>query len=247
MSKHHIYGYHAVNALFENPHRRIEKVMVVKDKQDKRMVKILEAANKRGIYVEHVTKESIDNTFPNANHQGVVAFATPAVQYSEKEIPDLLATCDKPLLILILDGVTDPHNLGACLRTADAAGVDFVIIPKDKNVGITPTVTKVACGAVEVIPIVRVTNLARVMKLLQNNGVWLYGAAGESAELIYSFDFSIDVAIVMGAEGKGLRRLTREYCDGHFALPMYGQVESLNVSVATAVSLYEVIRQRFNK
>lgn len=148
------------------------------------------------------------------------------------------------MLILILDGITDPHNLGACLRSADATGVDFVVIPKDKSASITPVVSKVACGAAESIPLVRVTNLARAMDILKQQGVWIFGAAGEAENLLYAMDCSGNIALVMGAEGTGLRRLTREHCDGLFSLPMMGSVESLNVSVATGVSLYEVIRQR---
>jgi len=152
-------------------------------------------------------------------------------------------------LILILDGITDPHNLGACLRSADATGVDFVMIPKDKSASVTPVVSKVACGAAESVPLVRVTNLVRAMDILKEQGVWIYGAAGEAKCSLYQIDCTGMVAIAMGAEGEGLRRLTREhcdglFCDGLFSLPMAGSVNSLNVSVATGVSLYEVVRQR---
>ena len=150
----------------------------------------------------------------------------------------------KPCLILILDGVTDPHNLGACLRSADAAGVDFVVIPKDKNASVTPVVSKVACGAAESMPIVRVTNLARAMDVLKEQGVWIYGAAGEATESLYRLDCKSSIALVMGSEDKGLRHLTREQCDGLFSLPMLGTVSSLNVSVATGICLFEVVRQR---
>ena len=146
-------------------------------------------------------------------------------------------------MILILDGITDPHNLGACLRTADAAGVDFVIIPKDKSAAITPVVSKVACGAAESVLVVRVTNLARAISTLKEHGVWIYGAAGEAEHSIYDLDFTGSIGIVMGAEGSGLRRLTRELCDGLFSLPMQGEVSSLNVSVATGISLYEIARK----
>jgi len=140
--------------------------------------------------------------------------------------------------------VTDPHNLGACLRTADATGVDFVVIPKDKSASITPVVSKVACGAAEAIPVVRVTNLVRSMEKLKAAGVWIYGAAGEARQSLYTVQGTENIAVVLGAEGDGLRRLTRDHCDALFSLPMQGSVESLNVSVATGVTLYEIVRQR---
>jgi 23S rRNA (guanosine2251-2'-O)-methyltransferase len=164
--------------------------------------------------------------------------------YSEKDIVPLLNQSREAPLVLILDAVTDPHNLGACLRSADAAGVDFLIIPKDKSAQLSPLVSKVACGAAEAVPVVAATNLVRAIELLKENQVWIYGAAGEAKESIYQLDGRGPMAIVMGAEGKGLRRLTREHCDGLFALPMMGSVESLNVSVATGICLYEVLRQR---
>ncbi len=186
----------------------------------------------------------MNQRFAALTHQGVVASVRPLPEYNESNIISLLEKSKKPGLILILDGVTDPHNLGACLRSADAAGVDFVLIPKDKSASITPVVSKVACGAAESIPLVRVTNLARAMELLKEHGVWIYGAAGEAQSSIYQLDCSSTIALVMGAEGEGLRRLTRERCDGLFSLPMLGSVSSLNVSVATGISLFEVVRQR---
>jgi 23S rRNA (guanosine2251-2'-O)-methyltransferase len=149
-----------------------------------------------------------------------------------------------PVLILVLDGVTDPHNLGACLRSADAAGVDAVVVPKDKSADLNPTVRKVACGAAEVVPFVRVTNLSRTLKALQERGVWLYGTASEAEKSIYDSDLCASMALVMGAEGIGMRRLTREQCDYLVRLPMAGSVGSLNVSVATGICLFEAVRQR---
>ena len=146
--------------------------------------------------------------------------------------------------LLILDNVTDPHNLGACLRSADAAGVHGVIAPKDKAVGLTSTVSKVACGAAETVPFYQVTNLARTLKELQERGIWLYGTAGEASESVFKTDLKGPIAIVMGAEGKGLRRLTRESCDHLINIPMTGSVSSLNVSVATGICLFEAVRQR---
>lgn len=244
MTDQYIYGMHAVTALLQNPHRQVRQLIVANDRQDQRMSKLLELAAKKSVAVESMGMQKINQRFPDATHQGVVALATALPEFNESHLLELLAACTQPALILILDGVTDPHNLGACLRSADAAGVDFVIIPKDKNASITPVVSKVACGAAESIPLVRVTNLVRAMEIIKQEGVWIYGAAGEAANSLYKIDYRASVAIVMGAEGEGMRRLTREHCDDLFALPMLGSVESLNVSVATGVSLYEVVRQR---
>jgi 23S rRNA (guanosine2251-2'-O)-methyltransferase len=156
----------------------------------------------------------------------------------------MLDGLDHPPLLLILDGVTDPHNLGACLRTADAAGVDAVIAPKDNSAPLNATVRKVACGAAEVVPYIQVTNLARTMKDIQGRGIWITGTAGEAEQSVYQANLTGPVALVMGAEGKGMRRLTRENCDYLINLPMAGSVSSLNVSVATGVCLFEAVRQR---
>ena len=160
------------------------------------------------------------------------------------KLPELLERLEGTPLLLVLDGVTDPHNLGACLRSADAAGVQAVIIPRDRSAGLTPVVRKVACGAAETVPLVAVTNLARTLKSLQQRGLWVVGAAGEAEQLIYQVDMRVPTVIVMGAEGSGLRRLTREHCDYLAKLPMAGSVSSLNVSVATGICLFEAVRQR---
>jgi 23S rRNA (guanosine2251-2'-O)-methyltransferase len=159
-------------------------------------------------------------------------------------LDELLDRSEAPPLLLVLDGVTDPHNLGACLRTADAAGALAVIVPKDKSATLNATARKVACGAAEVVPLVAVTNLARTLEKLQKRGVWIVGTAGEASQELYSQDLSGPIALVMGAEGKGMRRLTREHCDYLVRLPMAGSVSSLNVSVATGVCLFEALRQR---
>ena len=161
----------------------------------------------------------------------------------EADLDAVLNKQSEPFL-LVLDGVTDPHNIGACLRTADAAGVHAVIVPKDKSAGLTATARKVACGAAESVPLIQVTNLSRTLKHLQDKGVWVIGTAGEAEQLIYQVDLKGPTALVMGAEGKGMRRLTREHCDQLVKLPMAGAVSSLNVSVATGVCLYEIVRQR---
>lgn len=244
MSEQFVYGVHAVNALLANPHRVINTLFVNQDRIDKRVQDVLDKAEQAKVRIEKLSAQKMNQRFAEFTHQGVVASARPLPEYGESDLIPLLEAGKKPGLILILDGVTDPHNLGACLRSADATGVDFVVIPKDKSASITPVVSKVACGAAESVPLVRVTNLARAMDILKEQGVWIYGAAGEADGSLYQIDCTGTVAIALGAEGEGLRRLTREHCDGLFSLPMAGAVDSLNVSVATGVSLYEVIRQR---
>ena len=245
MSEQFIYGVHAVFALLNNPRRVVNKLFVSQDRIDKRLQELLDKAEQSQILIEKLNPQKMNQRFPDVVHQGVVASATSLPDYGESDLASLLESCTKPALVLILDGVTDPHNLGACLRSADATGVDFVIIPKDKSASITPVVSKVACGAAESVPLVRVTNLVRAMEILKGQGVWIYGAAGEATASLYQMDCSSGaIAIAMGAEGEGLRRLTREHCDGLFSLPMAGSVDSLNVSVATGVSLYEIVRQR---
>ncbi|HAT7929483.1 TPA: 23S rRNA (guanosine(2251)-2'-O)-methyltransferase RlmB [Legionella pneumophila] len=244
MNEQYVYGLHAVSALLANPHRMIKKLFVNQDRIDKRLHEFLVKAENAHVPIEKLSSQKMNQQFSEFTHQGVVALASALPEYGESDLVTLLERSKKPVLILILDGITDPHNLGAYLRSADATGVDFVVIPKDKSANITPVVSKVACGAAESIPLVRVTNLARAMDILKQQGVWIFGAAGEAEHLLYAMDCSGNIALVMGAEGTGLRRLTREHCDGLFSLPMMGSVESLNVSVATGVSLYEVIRQR---
>lgn len=163
-----------------------------------------------------------------------------------KELENFLNSIDGAPFLLILDTVQDPHNLGACLRSANAAGVHAVIIPKDKSVGITDVVKKVACGAAEVTPVFQVTNLARAIEMLKEKGIWIYGTADDAETTIYQQDFKGPIALVMGNEGFGMRRLTRDLCDFLFKIPMYGTVECLNVSVATGVCLFEVVRQKIS-
>lgn len=244
MNEQYVYGLHAVTALLTNRYRSIKVLYVNQERVDKRLHDLLDLAQQNNIPVERLSAHRMDQRFAEFTHQGVVAVASNLPEYNESDLGQLLSLSKQPALILILDGVTDPHNLGACLRSADGAGVDFVIIPKDKNASVTPVVSKVACGAAESVPIVRVTNLARSMAVIKQLGVWLYGAAGEATESVYKLDCKASIGIVMGAEGSGMRRLTRDQCDGLFALPMLGSVTSLNVSVATGICLYEVLRQR---
>ena len=244
MTEQYVYGVHAVAALLANRHRSTKRLYINQDRIDKRLQDLLNIAEQKRVPVETLSLQKMNQRFADFVHQGIVASAEPLPDYIESDLEGLLASSKKPCLILILDGVTDPHNLGACLRSADAAGVDFVIIPKDKNASVTPVVSKVASGAAESVPLVRVTNLARAMENIKQQGVWIYGAAGESGVSIYNLDCKTSIALVMGSEDKGMRHLTRELCDGLFALPMLGTVTSLNVSVATGICLYEVGRQR---
>lgn len=245
MTEQYVYGLHAVKALLRKHYRPTYK-LYINERVDHKIQAILEVANEQKIPVEKLSTSILNQRFADFTHQGIVASVGSLPEFGENDLVNLLALGQQPYLILILDGITDPHNLGACLRTADAAGVDFIIIPKDKSAGITPIVSKVACGAAEAVPIVRVTNLVRAMEIIKQQGIWIYGAAGEATQTLYQMDCCTSLALVMGAEEKGIRRLTREHCDGLFSLPMMGTVESLNVSVATGISLFEVGRQRHN-
>lgn len=238
-----LYGLHAMQAVLENEPERVLEVMVLKGRNDDRLVNVVNQARKNGISVQFCARKTLDDKVNGEQHQGVVARAKPAKALTENDLDRILENTNQPLL-LVLDGVTDPHNLGACLRNADGAGVDAVIVPKDKSAGLTATARKVACGAAEVVPLIQVTNLARTLKELQNQGVWIIGTAGETDKTLYDVSLTGPIALVMGAEGKGMRRLTKETCDELVKLPMAGSVTSLNVSVATGICLYEIVRQR---
>jgi len=244
-----IFGIHAVESALKQRPRDIRVLQLVEGRDDRRLNALADLARNQGVSIERVSKDTLKE-MSLGRHQGAVAVMAGASiggakkELLEADLPELIAQQDGPGLWLVLDGVTDPHNLGACLRSADAAGVTAVLIPKDKSADITPVVSKVACGAAETVTLVKVTNLARALETLKQAGVWVYGMAGEAEQTLYDVDLRGSVAIVMGAEGDGLRRLTRETCDGLVKLPMLGSVSSLNVSVATGVSLYEVVRQR---
>lgn len=238
-----VYGLHAVNALLRHHPKRIKQLYLLKDRQDASVQELVELARTHKITPQLVERAQLDEK-TQAVHQGVLAYVSPSQVWGEPMLDELLDRLEQPALLLVLDGVTDPHNLGACIRTADAAGVHAVIIPKDKSATLNATVRKVACGAAEVVPLVAVTNLARTLKKLQQAGVWLAGAAGEAEQNLYQQDLTGPLALIMGAEGKGMRRLTREHCDYLVHLPMHGSVSSLNVSVATGVCLFEIQRQR---
>ena len=238
-----LYGLHAMQSVLENEPERVLEVLVLKGRDDDRLKNIINQARRFGISVQFCQRKVLDDKVQGEQHQGVVARAKPARALDEADLDAILSRHAEPFL-LVLDGVTDPHNIGACLRTADAAGVHALIVPKDKSGGLTATARKVACGAAESVPLIQVTNLARTLKHLQEKGGWIAGTAGEAEQLIYDVDLKGPTALVMGAEGKGMRRLTREHCDQLVKLPMAGAVSSLNVSVATGVCLYEIVRQR---
>jgi 23S rRNA (guanosine2251-2'-O)-methyltransferase len=242
-NKQFIFGLHAVEALLQRQPERIIRLCVTQERNDKKMEALMQLAKKQAVVVEHASRQDLDRMTQEANHQGVVAFCTKATVYSESDLKHLIQQAGPAPLILVLDGVQDPHNLGACFRSADAAGVCAIVAPKDKSVGLTPVVSKVASGATETVPFVQVTNLVRALEILKEMGVWIYGAAGEATQTLYQTDFSGATAIVLGAEGVGLRRLTREHCDALVKIPMSGSVSSLNVSVAAGVFLFEVVRQ----
>lgn len=243
MSEEFIFGWHAVEAVLKREPERLQRVWIQTGRQDRRVKSVTEALDALQVRWKVVHRKELDERVSGV-HQGIVAQVGESKEWSEDDLLALLAGQDQPPFLLILDGVTDPHNLGACLRTADAVGVQAVIVPKDKSASLTPTARKVACGAAETVPLVRVTNLARFLRTLKDQGVWLIGTAGEADSTLHQADFTGPVALVMGAEGKGMRRLTREHCDLLINIPMLGHVDSLNVSVATGVCLYEALRQR---
>lgn len=232
-----------MQSVLENEPERVIELFVLKGRNDERLTNIVNQARRFGVSVQFCQRKALDDKVRGEQHQGVVARAKPARVLDESDLDQVLEKQDQPFL-LVLDGVTDPHNLGACLRTADAAGVHAVVVPKDKSASLTATVRKVACGAAEVLPLIQVTNLSRTLKHLQDKGLWVIGTAGEAEQMIYDAKLTGPTALVMGAEGKGMRRLTRENCDELIKLPMAGSVSSLNVSVATGVCLYEIVRQR---
>lgn len=242
-----VFGIHAVNELIKRSPERFIELFLLKGREDERLMPIINLAKKYGISAQLVNRKVLDNKSDGEQHQGVIARITPGKTYTEADLDDFLNAAEKQgnlPFFLILDGVTDPHNLGACLRNADAAGVQAIIVPKDNAARLSATVRKVAVGAAETVPLVQVTNLARTMKQLQEKGVWIIGTAGETDTCLYDVKLNGPLALVMGAEGKGMRRLTRENCDELVKLPMAGSVSSLNVSVATGICLFEIVRQR---
>ncbi|CAI8233482.1 MAG: 23S rRNA (guanosine-2'-O-)-methyltransferase RlmB [Marinobacterium sp. xm-d-530] len=240
-----VFGIHAVTTLLNRDPERVKRLFIVQGRVDPKVEKILALAGQAGIHVETISKHRLEERVDGV-HQGVMAEAKPLPILGDKELFKLMDEVEHSPLLLVLDGVTDPHNLGACLRTADAAGVAAVIAPRDKSAPLNATAIKVACGAADAVPYFQVTNLSRTLNQLQERGVWVVGTAGEAEGSIYQTDLTGPLALVMGAEGKGMRRLTREQCDLLIKIPMAGEVSSLNVSVATGVTLFEIVRQRSN-
>ena len=245
-SENLVYGLHAVMALFEH-HRPVRQLWVQDSRQDARVDELLAKAAEFGISVQRVARDKLDKLTNEGRHQGVVAEAGAAQAGDEHDLDAFLTTLISPAFFLVLDGVQDPHNLGACLRSANAAGVQAVIAPKDRAAELTPAVRKAAAGAAEATPLFQVTNLARTLRWLKQQNIWLVGLASEADQTLYEMDLKGPLALVLGAEGSGLRRLSKAECDFLACIPMQGDVESLNVSVAAGVALFEAVRQRTPK
>ncbi|MGK2915818.1 MAG: 23S rRNA (guanosine(2251)-2'-O)-methyltransferase RlmB [Porticoccaceae bacterium] len=240
-----LFGLHTVQALLKTEAERIRELRFLRGRADQRLQKIRSQADHLDISWQWATRAELDALAATGNHQGVAALCKAGGDVRDEHyLWALLEQLREPPLLLVLDGVTDPHNLGACLRTADAAGVHAVIVPKDGSAGLTPTARKVASGAADAVPLVVVTNLARTLRELRQRGLWVVGAAGEAERMIYQVDLRGPLVLALGAEDKGLRRLTREHCDSLVKVPMHGVVASLNVSVAAGVCLFEAVRQR---
>ena len=237
-----IHGFHPIMARLRHDPESVKEIYLDNNRQDRRVKDLLRLAEQAGARVVQVEHPRIEGMAPNARHQGVVA----RVDSRQKAIhlDDVLDTLEEPPFLLVLDGITDPRNLGACLRVADAAGVHAVIAPKDRAVGLTDVAMKAASGAAETVPYIMVTNLARTLRELKERDIWVIGTAGEASEDLYAAQWPVGVAWVMGAEGDGMRRLTRETCDALVHIPMAGSVDSLNVSVAAGVCLFEAVRRR---
>jgi len=244
MSTTQLFGIHAVQAALDYSPQKIRRVWIDGQRQDARLKQIVDALQALGIQPEKTERKKLDRLTDGKNHQGIiVAVELPAMQ-NEDDLKRAVTALSESAFYLVLDQVQDPHNLGACLRTADAVGAHGIIIPKDNAASITPTVCKVASGAAETVPVYQVTNLARVLRWMKEQNIWIMGAAGEAEQTIYDMKLDMPLALVMGTEGTGMRQLTRKHCDFLVKIPMTGQVESLNVSVAAGVLMYEVFRQK---
>jgi 23S rRNA (guanosine2251-2'-O)-methyltransferase len=235
-------GFHAVLARLRAEPGSVLEILVDEGRHDARLADVLRVAERAGIRVMRVPAKRLDGFYGGGRHQGIVARVE--ARDEQASVDSVLARLHEPALLLVLDGVTDPHNLGACLRVADAAGAHAVIVPKDRSAGLSPTVSKVASGAAETVPLIAVTNLARTLDELKEREIWIVGALGEGDQDLYHANVPSPIAWVLGSEGAGLRRLTRERCDVAVRIPMHGQVESLNVAVAAGLCLYESRRRR---
>lgn len=245
-TKQWIAGINAVSAAVEHDADNVREVLIEAGAKNPRLTEIEAQARRKDIDVRRVATQALDGVVGTLRHQGVVARYAAAKTYSENDLQGLVEAAEGKALVLVLDGVQDPHNLGACLRSAAAAGATAVIFPKDKAVQVNATVRKTSAGAADSIPVIPATNLSRTLRDLQQMGVWIYGLAGEADTSFWSLDLRGNVALVLGGESDGLRRLTRENCDQLVKIPMPGgsDVESLNVSVASGVTLFEAVRQR---
>ncbi len=247
MSESWIVGINPVEGALSNDAERVRELVVEQGQRNARVLALAERAKALKITVNHRPREQLDKLAGDARHQGVAALYEPPPMAHENDLAALMERDGSGTLVLVLDGVTDPHNLGACLRSAAAAKVTAVIVPKDRAVGLTPVVRRASAGGADRVPLVAVTNLARTLRELKDAGVWITGLDGDTETSIYAVDFKGPVAIVLGSEGEGMRRLTRELCDFVAKIPMPGAMESLNVSVATGVVLFEALRQRSAK
>ena len=242
-----IAGINAVTAALEHDLGNVREVLIEAGGKNPRLTEIEETARRHEISVRRIALQALDGVAGGLRHQGVIARYEAPKQVEESALTGLIEAADGKALILVLDGVQDPHNLGACLRSAAAAGVTAVIIPKDKAAPINATVRKTSAGAADRIPVISVTNLARTLRTIKEAGVWVYGLDGEATGSIHAVDFRGNVALVLGGEGEGMRRLTREHCDELAHVPMLGSVASLNVSVTAGICLAETRRQRDRK
>ncbi|MAH72891.1 MAG: 23S rRNA (guanosine(2251)-2'-O)-methyltransferase RlmB [Cellvibrionales bacterium TMED49] len=238
-----VYGIHAVETLLKVAPERIREIRLSKDRSDVRFKNIEQMAGRQGVSFQYSSKKFLDEKV-DGRHQGVIANCIELSPKNEQFIYSLFKNRGEKSFFVMLDGVTDPYNLGACLRTAECAGVDALIVPRDRAVGLTPTVRKVSCGAAETVPLVMVTNVARTLLKLKQEGIWVVGASEDAAASIFNQDLTGPLLVVMGSEGKGLRELTRKSCDFFVQIPTFGEISSLNVSVATGIALFEVVRQR---
>ena len=239
-----IFGLHAVRTLLQQRPERAALLILQKERKDARGHELVQLAQARSIKPEGRDGRELDRLAGDERHQGACLQIRSVGVLGEGALDDLLDAATTPPFLLVLDGVQDPHNLGACLRTADAVGVTAVIVPKDRAAGLSATVRKVASGAAETVPLIQVTNLARTLRWLKEREIWIVGTDDQAPHTLYEAKLTGPLAVVLGAEGTGLRRLTRENCDALVSIPMRGVVESLNVSVATGVLLYEALRQR---
>ena len=244
MSESWIVGINPVEGALSNDAERVRELVIEQGQRNARVLELAERAKALKITVNHRPREQLDKLAGEAHHQGVAALYEPPPMAHENDLAALMERDGSGTLVLVLDGVTDPHNLGACLRSSAAAKVTAVIVPKDRAVGLTPVVRRASAGGADRVPLIAVTNLARTLRELKDAGVWITGLDGETETSIYAVDFKGPVAIVLGSEGEGMRRLTRELCDFVAKIPMPGAMESLNVSVATGVVLFEALRQR---